>query len=66
MSNRCEYVVKLGINLLIMVILSTIIEWSSVYNWIIFEMKALCIITAWEIIYKDVFKMNNESIVDSA
>lgn len=45
MSNRCEYVVKLGINLLIMVILSTIIEWSSVYKWIIFEIKAPCIIT---------------------
>ena len=45
MSNRCEYVVKLGINLLIMNILSTETWISYVYKWIILKLT-LCTTTA--------------------
>ena len=37
MSNRCEYVVKFGINLLIINILSTEAWLSYVYKWIILK-----------------------------
>ena len=57
MSNRCEYVVKLGINLLIMNILSTETWISYVYKWIILKTNFMYY-NFWEIIYKDEFKMN--------
>ena len=57
MSNRCEYVVKLGINLLIMNILSTETWISYVYKWIILKTNFMYY-KLWEIIYKDEFKMN--------